>query len=390
MGRFWAQAWQPAFLFTIGIVIVFGLLFFRLSNLVSPYSPAEIASRESAKNIAQISKDPLNAPHKAGQYLLQKAGRKGPLAMRSISALFGILAVCMFFLVARLWFTDRIAALISILFSTSTWFLATTRSATPYIMLTAVLALIVAGSWLRYSRKRSLAFITVAGIAALSIYIPGMVWFVVGFLIWQRRGVRKEMRLTPTLAILGAVLIVITLLLPLAIVISRQPHILENLLGLPADLPTVKDIGNNLIGIPMQLFVKGPDNPAFWLGSLPVLDIFSTSMFILGTYRLYYQRKLDRTKLLMVSLATGSLLIALGGPVNLTLILPFVYIVVASGISLMLQQWFTVFPKNPLARNIGVTILTIPLLISVFYNLNRYFVAWPQAPATKQVYSQKP
>lgn len=388
--RYIGYAWQPTLMYIAASLIVFGLLFFRLGTLVKPFAPSELAARHSSSSIAVIAENPVNAPHKIGQYVAQKAGRKGPLAMRTISALYGLLAVWLFFLIAGNWFTPRMAALGTLMFATSGWFLHIARSATPHITLMGVLALIACGAWLRYSNRRSLAIVVAAITTAVSLYIPGLVWFVLIFLVLQRRSISEELRRISSHAIILAFLLWLLLLTPIAIASIRDPQILRTLIGAPAALASWSDIGKNLLSIPLHLFLLGPQDPAMWLGRLPLLDVFSAAMLILGTYRLYAQRKLDRTKLLIGSLVIGSLLIALGGPVNITILLPFLYILITSGFSLLMQQWFTVFPRNPFARSIGFILLSTSVLLAVFYHVNRYFVAWPNAPATKQVYNQQP
>ncbi len=77
------------------------------------------------------------------------------------------------------------------------------------------------------------------------------------------------------------------------------------------------------------------------------------------------------------------ILIGLGQVATLGLLIPVLYIVMANGIAYMLQSWFTVFPRNPVARTLGVVLLTIVVVVSCSYQLQRYFIAWPAAEATK-------
>jgi uncharacterized protein YqhQ len=85
----------------------------------------------------------------------------------------------------------------------------------------------------------------------------------------------------------------------------------------------------------------------------------------------------------------SALLVALNGPVPLSILIPFAYILIAAGITFMLQQWFTVFPRNPVAKNIGVAIMTLAVVTTTFYHINHYYVAWPNAPQTIKTYNQQ-
>ena len=82
----------------------------------------------------------------------------------------------------------------------------------------------------------------------------------------------------------------------------------------------------------------------------------------------------------------GTLLIALGGAVSLSLLIPFIYILVAAGIGFMLDQWYKVFPRNAIAQGVGMGLIVLAVAASCWYGLRHYFVAWPNAPATQQVF----
>jgi len=385
--RFLVHGWQPVLLGIIAFCAVSSLLFFRLEALVPNFAAPELAARESSSSIKQIVDDPSNAPHKLGQLTLQSLGLEGPLAMRAISAAFGVLAVYLFFLVMQSWFTTRIAMLGSLLFATSSWFLHVARLATPDILQMGILALLVCGIWLRFSQKRSSAIVITGMVVAVSIYVPGFIWFITGFGIWKRRVIIYELRRAPAKLVIPTSLASLVLAAPLVIVSVRNPQFIKTLIGLPEAFIGWEAMARNFIAIPIQLFARGPDNPVLWLGRLPILDIFSAAMFVLGAYYVWVRRRLDRSKLLLGIFIGGSLLISLGGSVNLTMLLPFIYIIVTFGLVLMLQQWFVVFPRNPLARNLGVTLLSVVVLLSALYNLNHYFIAWPNAPQTKATFN---
>jgi dolichyl-phosphate-mannose--protein O-mannosyl transferase len=136
--------------------------------------------------------------------------------------------------------------------------------------------------------------------------------------------------------------------------------------------------------VPMYVFARGEVSPAFTIGRLPLLDVGTSIFFVLGSYWYLFQSKLDRTKLLTIGLIFGLILAGLNGSSYLAFLLPFVYLVAIGGLALMLQQWFTVFPRNPLARGIGVGVMSLLIAVIGFYHLQSYFVAWPNTPATKQ------
>ena len=181
--------------------------------------------------------------------------------------------------------------------------------------------------------------------------------------------------------------IVLILLAPLAWSVYQNPVILRELLGAPATIPSASTILNNALSIPRHLLWANEQNPVVWLGRLPLLDVFTIAMLGLGIYSYSFKKKLDRTKMLAGIFLISVVGISLGGRINLIIIQPAIYLVATAGVALLLQQWFTVFPRNPLARTIGVSILSLSVIMVAVYNTRHYFVAWPNSPETKKVFT---
>jgi hypothetical protein len=80
---------------------------------------------------------------------------------------------------------------------------------------------------------------------------------------------------------------------------------------------------------------------------------------------------------------------ALGSPITaIVFLLPFAFSVIAAGIEFMLDEWSSVFPRNPVAKSFSVILLTTTVPFSSYYQLTRFFVVWPQTPETRAVYSE--
>jgi hypothetical protein len=135
-------------------------------------------------------------------------------------------------------------------------------------------------------------------------------------------------------------------------------------------------------------FFRSPLLPELHLGRLPLLDIFSTTMFLLGIYY-YAVRFTNRRSLILFSSFVLLLLVIPLSPIYIlsaTILMPLIYICIISGIVELLKQWFSYFPRNPLARSLGVALVVIAIGFTSFYHLERYFIAWPNTPDTKNVY----
>ena len=385
---YWADTWRRSLIILVSILGVGSLFWFRLSSLTGGRSTQEVASNYHL-TFHGILANPVNAPYSLGLYVLQKLHHTGLLEVRSLSALAGLTALVFFYIVLRRWYTKRMALLGIILFGTSTWFLQTARFASPDVLLLVLPALLICGVWLRDTERRALATLLMVVMGSVLLYIPGLIWFVMACIIWQNGLLRREFKEIKPIVLLAYILLGGLLLTPLVWALVHTPSLIKPLLGLPSAWPGLRQAAQNLVSVPQYLFIRGPSNPSLWLGHLPLLDIFSSAMFFLGLYAYYLRWRINQGRLLLGILVIGSLLVALGGSVSITVLLPFVYIVMTAGVALLLQQWLTVFPRNPLAKRAGMILVVTAVVAASFYQLNRYFVAWPHAPATKQAFSIK-
>ncbi len=386
---FLIKVWEPLLGGLLGLALVSIVLFYKLGSLVPGFSKTEIVHFSGLNSFRAIANNPLNAPYKLLHFGLNNLYHQSPYASRAISAAFGLVAVALFYYVVSRWHSRNIAILGTILFASSSWFLHITRLATPDILQTVLLATIAYGTWIRKTQRSTLVISLGVFLACLLAYIPGLIWFLVIGGIWQRKAVARHVK-HAQIALLPAVIFGLALLSPLVIALIRQPELLKSFVGLPShNLPTPYDIFRHIINVPFQIFFRGPNDPTIWLGRLPLLDLFSATMCVLGIYFYFYQRKLDRTKIIIGSLIIGDVLVGFRGQVASVILMPFIYILITAGIAFMLNQWFSVFPRNPLARTIGTGLIVLAVALSGYYNLRHYFVAWPNAPITKQSFNQQ-
>ncbi len=380
--------WRPILIFAGVSLVVAGILGFQLGNLNKGVSTAEHTYITSIDSGAKILKDPVYIVHKLPTYTLFKLKVHNIAAYRAISALIATLAIVSCFFILREWYTIRVAIIGSWLFLTSAWVLHIGRMANPeasYLLLMPVLWIVI---WLYTTTLRKSALFVLSLFLAICTYIPGFGWLFLIAGIWKHKLLWAELKEIPWWFRLICVFVVMGALLPLFVASIVSPRELLLIAGLPVRLPTWSALVSNMLSIPQMLIINGPNNPTMWLGRLPILDAFSFTMFVLGLYSLRFQLKLVRIQLLASSSIVLALLITLGGLVTITALMPIIYVLIATGIAFMLQQWFIVFPHNPIARTIATTLMSLIVLLVSFYHINHYFIAWPQTPATKTGFSQ--
>lgn len=381
--------WRPILAFVAVSLVVSATLGYKLGSLTGGASQTErqyIASINSGRNILE---QPVYAVHKIPVYGLNKLATKRLAVYRLVSASFAALAVVSCFFVLREWYSDRIAILGSFIFLCSAWVLHTGRLATPEASFLLLMPLLWAVVWLYNTTLRKTALLLLSMLCAICFYVPSFGLLLLMAAIWKHKKLWEELSQVPWWFRLLCLLVVLIGLTPLGLAALKTPQVLLLAAGLPENLPALSSLIKNAISIPEHLFVRGPVDPVRWLGRLPLLDVFSWVMLVLGVYSIRYHLKQIRIQVMAGSSLLLILLLILGGPLTITVLMPAIYVLIAGGLAFMLQQWMTVFPRNPIARALAVSLLSGSVLLVAFYHLNHYFVAWPGSPTTKAAFSGK-
>lgn len=383
-------AMSRATLFMTGaIVLVCGLMTWKLASLTPGLSHAELVNYESARSLSGIADNMVNAPYRLAIYVVTHVWNS-TFSLRLTGAVLGVISVLVFYLLVRRLFNSYISLASTAMFATSSLLLSVARQAAPNVMLLSLLVLIGTGFYLRFGKRPDIAWVLTAAVVGLMLYVPGMVFFIAAAALWQFRQVRRsfEQLKTPVITTASAVLGV--LVTPLIVNLIRSPELWRSYLGLPETLAPVSEMLKYAGTAVVSLFARSPHEPSIWLGRQPVLDVFASVMFIYGLYVLLKQYKLDRLWTLGGIFALT--LIWIGVTTNrmgIVMLLPFVYIIVGVGLQRFINQWLSVFPKNPIARWVGGLLLFTAIVISVNFQSHRYFVAWPNNQQTRAAFDQK-
>ncbi len=388
VGNWFAASWIALVLSLAAVAGAVCLLWFGLGDMLPGLTEAEARQAASSSTLRQLLDNPLGAPHKVLQYATQKF-LPGAVGARSASALIGLLTVGCFYFVLRHWYSKRVAALGTLMLATSAWFLHTARTGTDSSMYLLLFGAAASITWLYKTRGKMPAVLASAALVIALLYIPGMIWLVIPAMLWQASTITQLLQKSNLAALIALGLLGLAALTPLGWALYQHPELVKTYFGLPQTFPELTQVARNLASIPIELFIRGPDNPSAWLGRLPLLNLFTSVTFIIGLYAFFKKYRLDRTPFTLYVFGAGAILTSLDGPVSSSLLIPFIYLVAATGIALLLQQWRTVFPRNPFARTTGMVLLTAVTLLSAYQGLTHYFIAWPNTPETKQAHKHK-
>jgi hypothetical protein len=374
--------------FVCAIALLGMLLLYRLGSLTHGLSQGEQQVATAAVGWHGIYRSPLDLPLKAlRSVVFYLSPTHGQTLTRLPNAILGALAIIGFSWLTWLWHGRRTALLVSVLFATSAWVLHVSRYASYDVLyLWAIVTLFLTHALLHRYPKQWAVWYTSLAFWGILLTIPGMVWFLLPEVYLQRSLVRKGWKSFGRWWQRCLSVIVLLLWIPLlAINLTRHGQLLL-WLGMPAHFSRPATLIKQLVSVPVHLFVRGPEHPALWLGRAPVLDAFTLAMCVLGIYFYGSHWRSTRGRLLEISFLIAIVLVALGGPVSFTVLVPIMYAAAAMGLAYLLHEWLQVFPKNPLARSLGIGLVTLAVAISCLYNVRAYFVAWAHTPATHAIF----
>ena len=385
------REWPLELSATIFLVVAFALLTTKLRTLLGGYSQTEIDAAQITASFPSVIEHTAYWPYYAAVYVARFLVDDAVLAARLVSVALGFIAVVSLFMIIRRWFNTQVAIVGSAVFVSGSWFLQLARTGTPEILGIAVVTLLCASVlWLINRPKKLIPAIAVFLTTLSAWFVPFLPWLLVAGLVLATLRERALLKIVPLWAWILLGVSVLSVITTLVLGFSNDSDQIALIFGIPTDMPSFGDILSSLRGSLAALFWYAPTNPERWLANLPLLDIFGVVMVTLGVY--HHERSFgDRRSLVLFgSIGIIALFLALNGGINspgFSLLLPLTGLLLISGIHEFLGQWSKVFPRNPLARLLAVSAITVLVTMSAFYQLNRYFVAWPGAPETKQIYS---
>ena len=143
----------------------------------------------------------------------------------------------------------------------------------------------------------------------------------------------------------------------------------------------------------LQYNFVGDSNPRHNVPGEPHLNTFVGIMFVLGILICLFtlhKSKYFAVLAITLSMMLPSILTAEGLPHGLRSIgsAPGVLLLAAIGLSYFLGRWYTIFPINSIARNVGLSFVIVLLLATGVQGYKAYFVAWGGNPDTYRAYDE--
>lgn len=386
---FFADNWRRIIIAIAAFVGFYFLFFYSLTAFVPLYSPLEIATQNNSTSLRAIFENPIDAPYKLLLWIPFKLGHHSILWGRALSSLIGIASVLIFYFITRTLFSRRIALLSTLLFATSTGILLTSRLGTPLILqLFGILILISLVPVFMLYKRTSLMLYVAALLFAGLMYAPGMAWFILlAFVVMASKGYLLISKTAVKHRILAATLFLL-LIAPLILAVVRDPRTSLAILALPEQMPTSVLVLDRAEDLFRSLFWKGTGPAEIMLVGTPVLNVIEISLIVIGVLIQMRNARLRSNLFVLGGALLLIVLIVLGNIIQYPMLMPFLYLSMASGLYYLVRQWLKVFPINPVANMFGTSLVLLLVATSCLYHARQYFIGWPHSAATHVVFSQ--
>lgn len=370
------------------LVIIFFI--WRLQSITPGLGPEEYASRENLQSPADIIKRGVNAPYYLVQYGLSKLPIGEVTALRTTSVVLGMTIFAALLIFLKNWFGRLIATAAGFIFITTPWVALTIRTATPNVLLLwpiVLMALFVLTS--RSKKLPALWWLLLCAAVGLGLYIPGVILLVAAAAAINRAAFSQLTAKVNAVALVSGLTLIVLLALPLAGAIALEPASIKQLLFIPSGLAPVLELLSSVGWSAAALFWQTRDHVDIGLGRLPVLNILQIALMIFGLYALSARAK--RVTYSMLGLLIFSIVVAGVNhhPHLLLFGLPSVAVFIAAGLRYLFIEWRRVFPLNPFAYGLAITMVSLIMVAHLLYAARYTLVAWPQATETKSTYVLK-
>jgi hypothetical protein len=372
------------------LAIVYFIFLWHLSNLTPGLSPSESAIEVKNWSFGDALTDPTNAPFRLLQSIIVSISPHSVISLRLASVIMASVFGFCFYKLAVGWFGKAIGLYGTFIFITLPLFVVSARQATSEIMFFAPIVLLWL-FWLLVKKTKHASWLWLLLVVAggLSLYTPGMLWWLIGAYFISRHQLSDATSEVPIkISILGLLLLMISVS-PLIVSIVQHPDNFKVILALPQQLASPLDIGKHIGWMALGLFAKTGTDSLIIIGRLPVLNFLVLALMFFGAYAMR-KAALAKTIGLIASILLATLLAGINNSVPfLALGLPAAIILATAGLRYLYIEWRTIFPRNPLAKNFALALLALVTLAQVYYGLHYSLIAWPNSQTVKHLYVLK-
>lgn len=372
----------------IGLVLISLLLF---AGIFTPagLSPAEMRSVATTASVSFSDPATLAVPHLP--YHLLQAGIFSLFGITTFtvklpSLIIGFFAAIGLILLLRRWFTLNVAVLASLIAITTGQFLLIAQSGTPSIMyIFWPIAILLLGTQITRAPKwRFAAKLGFTIAIALSLYSPLSIYSLIAIILTislhpHLRAIIRRFSKKRMAIVLSAGLLLIA---PIIYLVIQNPGYGIALLGLPSEWPNLIE---NIITVLKQYFLFW--SPGAGTVMTPVFGLGATLIIGIGLYRLMRTRETTRSYLVTLWMLCLTPIIILNPTFTTISFVPLI-LMLAAGLTSLINYWYRLFPRNPYARIGGLIPIVILVGVLISTGLIRYAYGYHYTPSIAPLFSK--
>lgn len=365
------------------------VLLIHLGSRPVGLSPTGNTAVTHSSSFHSIARDPINAPHDILSLGLSKISG-GLFMFRLSSAIWGVIFACAFFSLTKSMFGRTIGLIGAIIFVTTPIFLITARQAAAEIMLAAPVLVMAAYTWIiRPSTDKAKAVPWLFILCALTLYIPGMIYWLIGAAIVGGDKIEEAFSSVPKPRIYLSLAAGLAILVPLALAIAFDWQLIKQLALVPAHFSSPLNELKGIGWMAAAWFVKTPFHSPLLIGRLPLLNIVQDVLLVFGAYALFQAAK-KKAWAYVAAIVFATVAAGLNERLSLLLLgLPAIGLLITTGLRYLYVEWRGVFPRNPAAKYIAILLITVLGAVQLLYGVRYALVAWPHTVATHDTYVLK-
>ena len=383
--------WRYVIGYTSTALLLAGLLLF--AGLYLPGGLVD-AERTSVVRSASLSlSDPTtlalpNLPYYAFQSAIFAIAGVSIFSIKLPSLILALFSAIGLVFLLRRWFKPNIAVIVSIITVTTGQFMYVAQVGAPSVlyMFWPITLLLLGTQITRVNKWRFLWKILFAIAAALSLYTPLGVYPLLAVLlaVTFHPHLRAIIRRLSRFRLTVVSVIFLVGIAPLVWLITLNPQLGLTLLGAPSSGMPI-DLGANIIEVSKQYFL-------FWQPSssevmTPVFGLGSALLIALGFYRLVRTRETTRSYLIIFWISCIIPVLILNPRFTTVTFVPAV-LMLAAGLTSLIDYWYRLFPRNPYARVSGLIPITILVGALVLTGLMRYVYGYHYTPSVASLFSR--
>jgi len=321
----------------------------------------------------QLFLDPSNLIIKIVFKMINSLFYKNYYLIKIFFSLLVFLSFLLIFKILKNWYGTLIAFFGGLLYISSFWILESARliGYSPEFLLLVPIILIIKNYLTNKNLKLSGIYSTLIALMII-FFIPGAIFYILGLIILSFKNLKYHLRKIKLIHKIILLMIIFLFTVYNLVLSLKNYQFLLKILALYK-----MNLNFDRLFELVKIFITSPNTKSIFVSSQPLVGILITIMFLLGLS--YFIKNLghsNRSQTIILFLIFTILLTTINFTNNLSILIDLIYLTALTGLAYFVQIWLKAFPYNKFARIGGYSLVTLAILISVFFGYRQFFVAY--------------